>query len=181
MKCGPIPDIDNDLRPDNPLKDEYFMVSGTQKARYLLGMLSGSFGGSDEDRIALMNVCILELMVLPRELKVEINDKHLRMAADPQLFSSYPWGQVSYNALCASMRKLQTGCVGTKGFNIEGFLQPLVAWAFEVIPEFAAQTFTTRQPEHNIPRMLKWAFDCTPTYDELKVAVFENTKVFTIT
>jgi hypothetical protein len=136
------------------------MVSGAQKAKYLLGMLSDSFGGNDEDRIALTNVCIAELILLPKELKVEINDMHLRMAADPDFFAAYPWGRVSYNALCG----LKTSIAEVQGLNIEGFLQPLVAWAFEVIPEFAVHSFTTHHTEHDIPPMQTWAFNSTPNY-----------------
>ena len=175
-----MPRIHDKICSDNPLKDEYFKVTGTQRAQFLLGILSGKFGGTDEERVALINLAILETMILPRERQVKIPDDHLKMAIDTELFTSYPWGTVSFNALCHSLKKSKNYAAEKTGFNIEGFLHPLIAWAYEVIPEFEAQGYATRTKEMSIPRLLKWNFNYSPEYDELQQYIFDNESVFEI-
>ena len=99
------------------------------------------------------------------------------MVIDTELFKSYPWGTVSFNALCHSLKKSKNYAAEKTGFNIEGFLHPLIAWAYEVIPEFEAQGYATRTPEMSIPRLLKWNFNYSPEYDELQQYIFDNDTV----
>jgi len=82
LNCDRVPLIHDKLRSDNPLKDEYFKVTGTQRAQFLLGILNSKFGGSDEERVALINLAILETMILPRERQAKIFDDLLKMAID---------------------------------------------------------------------------------------------------
>ena len=105
LNCDRVTCIMDKLRTDNPLKDEYFKVNGTQRAQYLLGILNSKYGGTDEEKMALVNLAILETVILPRERQAKIPDDHLKMAIDTELFNNYPWGRVSYNALCHSLKK----------------------------------------------------------------------------
>ena len=119
-------------------------MAGTQRAPYLLGILQSKFGGSDEEKVALVNLAILETMILPRDRQAKIPDDQLKMAINSDLFKTYPWGTLSYNALCRSLKRSKNYAAERTGFNIDGFLHPLIAWAYEVIPDFEFHGYTSK-------------------------------------
>ena len=182
LQCGPTPNVKDLPHIENRLENVYFTGEASKRPNHIMALLAvPTLGASDEDRVALVNLAILSTMVLPKQDNTNIKDDHILLANDPRLFNDYPWGRVSFEALCASMKKSGNFIPNhRKGYNLEGFLHPLLAWAYEVVPQFAVQGFTGKSYSAAIPRMLKWSYHNNPGYDILERLIFKNEEVIMI-
>ena len=107
LQCGPTPNVKDLPHIENRLENVYFTGEASKRPNHIMALLAvPTLGASDEDRVALVNLAILSTMVLPKHDNTNIKDDHILLTNDPRLFNDYPWGRVSFEALCASMKKI---------------------------------------------------------------------------
>ena len=129
LQCGPTPNVKDLPHIENMLEKLYFTGEASKRPNHILALLAlPTLGASDEDRAALVNLAILSTMVLPNQENTNIKEEHILLANDPRVFNDYPRGRVSFEALCASMKKSGIFVPNhMKCYNLEGFLHPLFA------------------------------------------------------
>lgn len=85
-------------------------------------MLHSDIEAADEGCVAIANFAILETMILAKRNNINTKDEHTLLANNAEIFTDYPWGRLSFEALCNSMRKSANFVMKFR------FLRPLLAW-----------------------------------------------------
>lgn len=178
LNCGDVPTPSISKVIKNNIADKFLNTRENQRIKSLMYIFQSQSSATDEELVSLANLCILETVLLPRQPAVLIKSEHIELANDRELFASYPWGRLSYMSLVESLHKSKNFVENdSQGYDIGGFIHPLISWAFEIIPMFVERGFTTRNPDAITPRMLKWTYYKKLNFDELSNKVFENPQV----
>ena len=179
LNCDEIP-VPNEENLGNNLAGRFMPIRDMQIPGTLLVLLKSIIQANDEEMVSVVNLAVVEHVLMPKQPKVLIQQEHLQLAANPGEFGEYPWGRASFNALCSSMHSLSMKLSSKTliGYDIGGFIYPLLAWAYEVIPALVDQEFTTRNNDVSYPRMFKWTYNNNPDYDDLVDKIFGNGEVW---
>ncbi|GMN25125.1 hypothetical protein TIFTF001_047702, partial [Ficus carica] len=183
---------------ESRLMSKYFSDVRGVTREYLELQMSNSKFDNDDDAVKLSLLYIVFSITLSNASSVKIDPKYFALADNLDAFNEFPWGVLSWKAtrtaICSTVKKRISSKRGPKKnidksrYNVAGFPQALLVWAYETSPVIASK-FTTNY-EHALPRMMSWttadnvrsddvlaAFatvgeskcvDLTPTEEELK-------------
>lgn len=178
LNCGPIPDVGRkSIKGGQNIKSTYFEGDKTFSRKYLNLAFNVSKNGTDDDMLKMALLYFLESFLLPKQHTVNVNMEHIEMVDDEELFNNYPWGRLAFELLVDYMQKALVS-KGATGISMGGFIFPLLAWAYEVIPTLSSpDNFFARKVSNRIPRIINWAADTQPKWKDLDRKVFESSKV----
>lgn len=124
-----------------------------------------------QDYVKVANILFVYLMLFCIDTSRAIESWVWALVEDVESWNSFPWGAYSFKmfmhfmSLVPKTREAMGGR-GQGAYHFYGPIWILQVWACEVIPEFARQCGDGRG-HHMMPRCLKWAFTCVPSFDFL--------------
>ena len=155
----------------------YFETLKSMTMHYLNTMFNISTVGTDEDRIQMAKLYILESFLLPRQESLSIEWDYVLMVDDDELFGSYPWRRVAFDLLLEFMNRLVSS-KGKTGIFMGGFIFSILVWAYEVIPTLSTPpNFFATRISNEVPWKINWAADTQPKWKDLQQKVFDSPMV----
>ncbi|KAA0048346.1 protein Ycf2-like [Cucumis melo var. makuwa] len=96
------------------------------------------------------------------------------MVDDDEVFDG-SWGRVAFELLVDFMNRVVCS-KGQTGISIGGgFIFPILAWAYEVIPTLGTPpNFFATRISNEVLRIINWAADTQPKWKDLKQKVFDS-------
>ncbi|TYK09852.1 protein Ycf2-like [Cucumis melo var. makuwa] len=176
LRCHEIPNINHeDIKGGGRLKWVYFENLKTVTRQYLNVMFNISTAGTDDDRIKMAKLYFLESFLIPKQECLSVDWDHIIMVDDDEVFDGYPWGRVAFELLVDFMNRAVCS-KGQTGISMGGgFIFPILAWAYEVIPTLSTPpNFFATRISNEVPRIINWAADTQPKWKDLKQKVFDS-------
>uniref|UniRef100_A0A9I9E5C4 DUF1985 domain-containing protein n=1 Tax=Cucumis melo TaxID=3656 RepID=A0A9I9E5C4_CUCME len=175
LRCHEIPDINHeDIKDGGQLKGVYFENLKTVTRQYLNVMFNISTAGTYDDRIKMAKLYFLESFLIPKQECLSVDWDNIIMVDDDEVFDGYPWGRVAFELLVDFMNKVVCS-KGQTGISMGGFIFPILAWAYEVIPTLSTSpNFFATRISNEVPRIINWAADTQPKWKDLKQKVFNS-------
>ncbi|TYK21258.1 protein Ycf2-like [Cucumis melo var. makuwa] len=156
------------------LKGVYFENLKTVTRQYLNVMFNISTAGTDDDKIKMAKLYFLEIFLIPKQECLSVDWDYIIMVDDDEVFDGYPWGRVAFELLVDFMNRAVCS-KGQTGISIVGFIFPILAWAYEVIPTLSTPpNFFATRISNEVPRIINWAADIQPKWKDLKQKVFDS-------
>ncbi|KAH6779204.1 hypothetical protein C2S52_010441 [Perilla frutescens var. hirtella] len=137
---------------------------------------AGQTGSETSYKLALLLVVYGILLAKDRTSK-RVTLEYLHVVDNVQRFNNFPWGKVTYEFQIRSMEQARS-CLasakrkdGRRAIDIHGFLYPVQAWLYEIMPSIASCYALPVGVEGDVfPRMLRWCVpkNMTTVYDEVR-------------
>ncbi|KAH6815332.1 hypothetical protein C2S51_020152 [Perilla frutescens var. frutescens] len=137
---------------------------------------AGQAGAETSYKLALLLVVYGILLAKDRTSK-GVTLEYMHVVDDVQRFNNFPWGKVTYEFLIKSMEQARS-CLarakrkdGRRAIDVYGFLYPVQAWLYEIMPSIANRYALSVGAEGDVfPRMLRWCVpkNMTTIYDEVR-------------
>ncbi|KAA0051565.1 protein Ycf2-like [Cucumis melo var. makuwa] len=174
-RCQEVPYINHeDIKGGGRLKGVYFENLKTVTRQYLNVMFNISTAGTDDDKIKMAKLYFLEIFLIPKQECLSVDWDYIIMVDDDEVFDGYPWGRVAFELLVDFMNRAVCS-KGQTGISIVGFIFPILAWAYEVIPTLSTPpNFFATRISNEVPRIINWAADIQPKWKDLKQKVFDS-------
>ncbi|KAH6794742.1 hypothetical protein C2S52_005219 [Perilla frutescens var. hirtella] len=137
---------------------------------------AGQAGAETSYKLSLLLVVYRILLAKDRTSKA-VTLEYLHVVDDVQRFNNFPLGKVTYEFLIKSMEHARS-CLarakrkdGRRAIDVHGFLYPVQAWLYEIMPSIANRYALSVGGEGDVfPRMLRWCVpkNMTTVYDEVR-------------
>ncbi|KAH6783947.1 hypothetical protein C2S52_008906 [Perilla frutescens var. hirtella] len=137
---------------------------------------AGQAGAETSYKLVMLLVVYGILLAKDRTSK-GVTLEYLHVVDDVHRFNNFSWGKVTYEFLIKSMEQARS-CLarakrkdGRRAIDVHGFLYPVQAWLYEIMPSIANRYALSVGAEGDVfPRMLLW---CVPknmatVYDEVR-------------
>lgn len=135
----------------------------------------------DELLIMLANACIIELILFPKQPNIGIDMSRVCIAGDEKRVNEFPWGWLSYEALCNSINSASNSIRNNvNAYGLEGFSHALVAWAYDILPSLLDHGYGQIRNVDHLPRILRWNYVYYPNKNvatQMYNNVFNNKEV----
>ena len=159
------------------INKKFFSGSKSVKGKEITMIFSGSIEASDEEKVKLAKLFLLECVLLSKQ-KAGIDMTHMKMVNDDDVFDLYPWGRLVFEHTIGFFKRATTSLANiSTGYGIGGFSYALISWAYEAIPTLSSKGYNISINPQKLPRMLNWRYSTRPDWDGLSNDIFDNDDV----